>query len=294
MSIEQIIFDRHRLRARRAAAAGNINDAGFLHREVRGRLLERLEDINREFETTLVVGWDDPETAPVPASRVVYADLTSARLPRGKGMTAVVDEEFLPVAEESLALVLSNLTLHWVNDLPGCLIQINRALAPDGLFLGAMLGGDTLFELRGCLLDAELEITEGVHPRISPMAQLRDLGGLMQRAGFAMPVADADRITVTYSDPFALMRDLKAMGEANLVCDRQRTFARRQIFLRAAELYAERYGGPDGRIPASFEVLFLTGWAPAPGQPRPKRPGSATARLADALGTREIPVSREH
>jgi len=291
MPEDYIIFDRRRLRRRRDAAAAKMPEAGFLHREVRARLLERLADVNRKFGSALVFGWDAPNAEPVPAEAVIFADLAEARLPHDDGTLAVAaDEELLPFAESRFELLMSNLSLHWGNDLPGCLIQINRALQPDGLFLGAMLGGETLTELRSCLLDAEIEISGGVHPRISPMAELRDLGGLLQRAGFAMPVVDADRLTVTYGDPLALMRDLKAMGEANLLLERQRSFTRRGIFLRAAELYAERFARPDGRIPASFEVMFLTGWAPGPGQPRPKRPGTATARLADALGSKEISV----
>ena len=290
MSEEYTIFDRRRLRRRRAAAAANMPEAGFLHREVRQRLLERLEDINREFGTALAIGWDAPNDEPVPAKEVVFADLAETRLPAEDALAVAADEEFLPFAESSFDLLLGNLTLHWVNDLPGCLIQSNYALKPDGLFLAAMLGGETLYELRSCLLDAELEISGGASPRISPMAELRDLGGLLQRAGFAMPVVDTDRLTVTYGDPLALMRDLKAMGETNMLLERQRRFTRRGIFLRAAELYAERFARSDGRLPASFEILFLTGWAPGPGQPRPKRPGSATTRLAEALGSEEISV----
>lgn len=292
MSETYSIFDRRRLRSRRARAAEALPEAGFLHEEVRARLLERLSDINREFDSALALGWDRRIAEPVPAKQVVFADLAAERLPKDGAPALVADEEWLPFKDDSFALVMSNLTLHWVNDLPGCLIQINRSLKPDGLFLGAMFGGETLHELRSCLLDAEIEISGGAHPRVSPMAELRDLGGLLQRADFAMPVVDADRLTVTYGDPLALMRELKAMGEANLLLERQRGFTRRRIFLRAAELYAERFAGPDGRIPASFEVMFMTGWAPGPGQPRPKRPGSATARLADALGAEEVSVPR--
>ena len=193
------------------------------------------------------------------------------------------DEDMLPIREHSMDLVISNLTLHWVNDLPGALIQINHALRPDGLFMAAMLGGDTLIELRDVLLEAEVDISGGAGPRVSPMAGLSDMAGLLQRAGFAMPVADQEMIEVSYSHPLAMMHDLRAMGETNATTGRQKTMTRRAIMMRAAELYTERYSDEEGRVPARFQVLFLTGWAPGPNQPRPKRPGSATISLADAL-----------
>jgi len=288
------IFDRRLLRARRAEAAPRMGEAGFLHREVAERLVERLGDINRAFANALVFGW--PADGPaLPVERAVYADPAAARLGGLAGPGIAAEEDALPVGDGSLSLIVSNLTLHWVNDLPGALIQMNRALEPDGLLLAAMPAGDTLIELRRCLMDAELEIAGGVGVRVSPMAELADLGGLLQRARFAMPVADSDRITISYSDPFALMRELKAMGEANAARERAKTLSRRDVLLRASQLYTERYAGGDGRVPATIELGFLTGWAPAPGQPRPKPRGSAQARLADALGSEEIqvPGSRE-
>jgi len=202
-----------------------------------------------------------------------------------------VDEEQLPHFEAQFDLIVSNLALHWVNDLPGALIQANRALKPDGLFQAAVLGGETLHELRSCLMDAELEISGGVSPRVSPMVDLRDAAGLMQRAGFALPVVDTDRITVTYEDAFRLMSDLRGMGEANAVLERRKSFTPRGLFLRAAQIYADRFAGPDGRIPATFEVLYLHGWRPSAAQPKPLRPGSAEARLADALDTDETKLN---
>jgi len=183
-----------------------------------------------------------------------------------------------------------NLGLHWINDLPGALIQMRRCLRPDGLLLASMLGGRTLEELRACLLAAEAEVAGGASPRVSPFADARDAGGLLQRAGFALPVVDADLVDASYPDALALMRDLRGMGESNATIDRARSFTRREVLLRAAAIYAERFGGPDGRVKASFEILTLTAWAPAPSQPRPLRPGSAAARLADALGTVETPA----
>jgi len=284
-------FDRKLLRRRRAAAAQRMATAGFLHAEAATRLAERLGDINRRFGSAVAFGWPSGGPA-LPAERVVFADLAAERLPGGDAPGIVADDEILPIADGAAEMIVSNLTLHWVNDLPGSLVQINRALVPDGLFLAVLFGGETLAELRACLLEAEAGITGGAYPRVSPMAELRDLGGLLQRAGFAMPVADADRVPVSYPDMLALLQDLRAMGEANAMVERQRSLARRDVFLRAGELYAERYGDGQGRIRASFDLVFLTGWAPGPGQPRPKRPGSATARLADALGAEEVRVPR--
>jgi SAM-dependent methyltransferase len=200
------------------------------------------------------------------------------------------DEEALPFAPDSFDAVLSNLSLHWVNDLPGALAQIRRILRPDGLLLASLLGGRTLEELRLCLLEAESEVAGGASPRVSPSMETRDAGALLQRAGFALPVADADLIDVSYPDALALMRDLRGMGETNATAGRTRRFTRREVVLRAAAIYARRFARPDGRIRASFEIVTLTGWAPAPSQPQPLRPGSAAARLADALGVAEIPA----
>jgi SAM-dependent methyltransferase len=204
--------------------------------------------------------------------------------------TLVADEELLPFAPQAFDLVISSLSLHWVNDLPGCLLQIRQCLKPDGLFLAAMLGGETLSELRQALLEAELATTGGASPRISPFADLRDAGGLLQRAGFALPVVDGDRLTVGYGDILKLMHDLRGMGETNAVHDRARRFARRSTIARASELYRSRYSDDDRQLTASFQVIYLTGWAPHQTQQRALRPGSARARLADALGTREIPA----
>jgi len=217
----------------------------------------------------------------------VRADLGQGFACRAQGPAVVADEELLPFAPESFDLVLSAMTLHWVNDLPGTLIQIGRILKPDGLLLAAMLGGATLWQLRQALAAAESEIEGGLSPRVSPFADLRDAAGLLQRAGFALPVADSETVDVEYSDALALMRDLSAMGEGNLVVERRRGLARRSTLLRAAEIYGERFTLPSGRVVASFEVLFLHGWRPHASQPQPLRPGTAGGRLADALGTVE-------
>jgi SAM-dependent methyltransferase len=195
--------------------------------------------------------------------------------------------ETLPFRDGAFDLIASALSLQLVNDLPGALIQIRRALRPDGLFLGAVLGGATLQELREAFLQAELELEGGISPRVAPMADIREFGGLLQRAGFALPVVDSDLLTVTYVSPLALMRDLRAMGAGNALSERRKTPLRRATLLRAAELYAERYPAAGGRVRASFEIIHLSGWSPHEGQQKPLRPGSAKSRLADALGVKE-------
>ncbi len=200
----------------------------------------------------------------------------------------VADEEALPFAAATFDLVVSALSLQFVNDLPGVLVQIRRVLKPDGLLLAALAGGDTLTELRQSFAAAESEIEGGVSPRVAPFADVRDLGGLLQRAGFALPVTDVDRITVRYDHAFALMHDLRRMGATNALIDRRRTPLKRATLLRMAEIYAERFADADGRLRATFEIVWLLGWAPHPSQQQPLRPGSAQARLADALGTHEI------
>jgi SAM-dependent methyltransferase len=198
------------------------------------------------------------------------------------------DEEALPFGDATLDLVVSALALQFVNDLPGTLVQIRRALKPDGLFLAALPGGDTLTELRQSFAAAESETTGGVSPRVAPFADLRDLGGLLQRAGFALPVTDTDRLTVRYDSAFALMQDLRRMGATNVLIDRRRRPLKRATLMRMTEIYAERFGDPDGRLRATLEIVWLSGWSPHPTQQQPLKPGSAAARLADALGTREV------
>ena len=190
----------------------------------------------------------------------------------------------------SLDLVVSALALQFVNDLPGTLIQIRRALKPDGLLLTALIGGDSLIELREAFAQAESEIEGGLSPRVAPFADLRELGALMQRAGFALPVVDSDRLTVRYDSPFALMRDLRAMGATNILSERRRVPLKRKTLQRMAQLYADRFADADGRLRATFEIAWLSGWAPHESQQKPLKPGSATQRLADALGTKEIPA----
>jgi SAM-dependent methyltransferase len=223
---------------------------------------------------------------------LIETDLSAAMLAGRTGPRLVMDEELSPFAPGSLDLVVSSLVLHWTNDLVGSLIQIRRALKPDGLFIGSFLGGATLTELRQCLLEAEAEISGGAGLRVSPFADAFDAAALLQRAGFALPVADVDSVTVRYGHPLELLRDLRAMGETNVLRDRPRRPLSRRVLLRALELYAARFSGPDGKVAATFEILTVTGWAPHESQQKPLKPGSAKMRLADALGTAERKVPR--
>jgi SAM-dependent methyltransferase len=220
----------------------------------------------------------------VPGVELVMDVEASARLlAQCEGPRIQADEEALPFAEAALDLVVSGLSLHLVNDLPGTLVQIRRALKPDGLLLAALLGGATLTELRTAFLIAEEELEGGASPHVAPFADVRDLGGLLQRAQFALPVVDSDTVTVTYSDPLALMLELRAMGASNALVERRRRPLRRATLARALEVYRDRFGLPGGRVPATFEIITLTAWAPHPSQPKPLRPGSATTSLADVL-----------
>jgi SAM-dependent methyltransferase len=292
------LFDRRLLRLRRDRAAPGLSAHDFLFREAAERLADRLDDVSRRFPAALDLGCRAGELASRLGKRggierLVQCDLSSAMarlVALQGGCSLVADEEFLPFAPESFDLVLSCLSLHWTNDLPGALVQIRRALKPDGLFLAVQFGLGTLGELRDCLLEAEAELFGGASLRVSPFADARDGAALLQRAGFALPVADVETLTVTYPDALALMRDLRGMGEANATLARSKRFAGRGLFARAAALYAERYSDAQGRIAARFRLLFLTGWAPHESQQRPQQPGSASRRLADALGTVERPA----
>ncbi len=285
-------FDRRALRRHRRRAAAKFSEHDFLFREIADRLDERLGEITRRFDSVLVVGNHGGIAADRVAerfanARIVCTDLDSALLSAGPGMAVVADEEALPFADGSFDLVLSLLGFHWVNDLPGALVQLRRALRPDGLMLAAMLGGDTLHELRAAFLEAESAVEGGVSPRVSPFVDVRTAGGLLQRAGFALPMVDVDSLTVTYENAFALMRDLSGMGEANALAERRTGFTRRTTILAMAEAYAARHSGPDGRIPATFDVLYLTAWSPHESQPKPLAPGSGTTSLADRLGKKK-------
>ena len=228
--------------------------------------------------------------APGKVDRLIQADLSpamarraAATRPAAAGLAVVADEEALPFAPAAFDLALSCCSLHWVNDLPGALLQLRQVLKPDGLLLAALLGGETLTELRQSWLAAEAALEGGAGPRVSPFADLRDAAGLLQRAGFALPVADTDRLTVTYDTPLQLMSELRAMGETNVQLERRRVPTRRATLMAAADHYATHFAGPDGRIRATFQIIYLTGWAPHSTQPRAMRRGTASMRLADAL-----------
>ena len=279
-------FDRVQLRRRRDRAAAGFAAHSFLAREVSTRLAERLGDIKRRFPVAVSFGCGADALAGLNGiERLIQGDISPAMAARAAGPYRVVaDEEWLPFAGASLDLVVSALGLHWVNDLPGALIQIRRALRPDGLFLGAMLGGDSLTELRQALVRAESELEGGISPRIAPFADIRDLGALLQRAGFALPVVDSDVINVSYPDALALMRDLRGMGESNVLRERRAGFTRRATLLAAAEHYRDMFGDDSGRIPATFQVLYLAGWCPHESQQQALKPGSGEVSLAAALG----------
>lgn len=260
-----LLFDRRAWRLHRDRAARR-RCVEFLHVEAADSLIERLDDVRRPFRVALDLGAHHGALAHALArrpgiERLVVADPSLGFLARLDGMRVAADPELVPFRDGSFDLAVSALALHWVGDLPGALVQLRRALKPGGLLLAAMFGGGTLVELRTALLEAELAEEGGASPRVSPAAELADIASLLLRTGFSMPVADAEKITVTYPDALALMRDLRGMGETNALAARRRTPLRRRTLARAAALYAERFGLSDGRIPATFEILFLTGWA---------------------------------
>ena len=303
------VFNRAKVRHHRDRAAALLDAHGFLFEETADRLADRLDDITHRFPLALDLGCHGGEMGrlvfgPRTMGRggietLIQADLSPAMARRARdggtpGLpTLAADEEFLPFADATFDAVLSNLSLHWVNDLPGALLQIRKALKPDGLFLASMLGGGTLAELRDCLAEAEIEISGGLSPRVSPFADVRDLGGLLQRAGFSLPVVDADQVTVSYETPMKLLYDLRAMGESNAVAEAKSGLARRDVLARAMAMYEDRHRDADGRFPATFRILTLTAWAPAPTQQQPLAPGSAKTRLAEALGGQEISLGEK-
>ncbi|MEX0299141.1 MAG: methyltransferase domain-containing protein [Kordiimonas sp.] len=261
------IFDTTSMLRNRKRSAMMGSEFDFLRAEIADRMQDRLLEINRTFSIPLDIGGD------------------YGRFNKWAATTPTVDisDASLGLAEATYDLVVSNLHMHWVNDLPGMLVQANRALKPDGLFLGALLGGETLVELRHSLLAAESELVGGAHQRVIPFADVRDMGSLLQRAGFALPVADMDTITVTYEHPLKLMQELRGMGEANALLARPKNFMRRDILMKACEIYARDFSNDDGRIRATFQIIYITGWHPHESQQKPAKRGSATMRLEDAL-----------
>ncbi len=283
------LFDRACVRARRDRAAPAFDRHDGLYKEVVARLLDRLDDVRRDFSLALELGchtgWLGQQVlAGHKIGALVQADLSPAMAKRASGIRLCADEEALPFPERQFDLVLSALALHTVSDLPGALLQIRHTLTPDGLFLAALVGGDSLIELRRAWLEAEIEHEGGAGPRVAPMVDLRDAAALLQRAGFALPVADVDRMTLTYDTPFALMQHLRGMGQSNALRARSRTPVSRSTLSAVAARYADLYGDATGRVPATLEIVYLTGWAPDASQPRPLRPGAGATSLAAVLG----------
>jgi SAM-dependent methyltransferase len=292
MSDDRLLFDRKLLRARRARFAHEIEAREFLLAQVASEIAERVQLMLRPFPLALDLGAYHGllgrKVAELPSvGTMIFAESALAFAALCPRPSLVCDEDLLPFKAASLNLVVSGLALHRLNDLPGALIQIRQALAPDGLFMAALLGAGALIELRQALIEAEAETEGGASPRVSPFGDLRDYGALLQRAGFALPVADADRIAVDWPDTLALLRELRGMGEASALAERPRHLTAPATLAAALDAYPRR---DDGRVEASFEIVYLAGWAPAAGQQKPLRPGSAAARLADALEAPEQPL----
>jgi len=296
MSLPPHLFDRPLLAHRLDRAADGFSQAHFLRERAVEDLIETLSAINRQFDVALDMAARDGAfgrailDTPVAGKigLLIEGELSEKLSAQQSGHARLVmDEEALPFGDDSLNLVVNALGLHTVNDLPGVLVQVRRALKPDGLFIGSLFGGETLTELRACLMEAELEVRGGYGPRIAPFAESPDLIDLLKRTGFSMPVVDSDRVTVTYEHPLRLMADLRMMGESNILLQRPRKGLNRAILEKASALYFERHADAEGRIVATFEIITLSGWKAHDSQQKPLRPGSAKMRLADALGVKE-------
>ncbi len=292
MSDERLIFDRRLLRARRARFAHEIAARQSLLGRVAGEISERIALMLRPFPRALDLGAYHgllgKTVSQLPSvGGMIYAESVFECAVSCPAPSLVCDEDMLPFKEESLNLIVSGLALHRVNDLPGALLQIRCALGPDGLFMAAVLGAGALLELRNVLLEAESEMTGGASPHVAPFGDVREYGALLMRAGFALPVADAETLTMPYANLRELMREIRALGGGNVLLSRSRRPLSRKVLERAESLYRERHSLPDGRVSASFEIVYLSGWAPDPSQQKPLKPGSAARRLADALGTKE-------
>ncbi|MBS41061.1 MAG: SAM-dependent methyltransferase [Rhodospirillales bacterium] len=282
------IFDRRTIELRRKRATTKFSAHDFMFKEVAERLIQRITDVKRKFGLTIDLGARTKHLKQMLSKEESINNIISFGLIRDlKDCDLIGNEEVMPFKVASADLLVSNLVFHWTNDLVGTLIQCRQILKPDGLFLAALFGGNTLTELRQVMVEVENEISGGVWPRISPLIQLPDAAALLQRSGYNLPVADTDTITVTYSDAFSLMRDLRGMGETNATLARKRHFSKRSIFSQVAKRYHMLFADSKGRIPATFQIIYLTGWAPDEAQPLPLKPGTATQRLADALDSTE-------
>jgi SAM-dependent methyltransferase len=300
MASSPLVFDRRLLRARRRRARAA--PATFLIERVAEDLVDRLSAVLRRFDRALDIGTPTADLRRrlmasgrievITAADTSFGDQPppAAAAPSPRELLVAADEETLPFCPNAFDLVVSALSLQLVNDLPGTLVQIRRVLRPDGLLLAALVGGETLRELRQAMAAAELEIDHGISPRVAPFIDVRDAGALLQRAGFALPVADIERVTVRYPTPLSLLIDLRRMGATSALLERRRRPLRRAVLARMMQLYAERFADPDGRIPATFDIVWMSGWAPHDSQQKPLAPGSARMRLAQALGTTERPA----
>lgn len=291
-----VLFDRRLIALRRARAIADAEPGiDFLVDLVAADIAERLSTIVRPFDTAVVIGGPTEALSRAvrdsgKVGRVIRADLFVPGIGTDPAPQVVLDDEALPFADDSLDLVVSGLTLQWVNDLPGALVQVRRALKPDGLFLASFVGGDSLTELRQAWLAADSELATGASPRVAPFVDVRDLGGLLQRAGFALPVTDQDRIPLRYATPFHMMRELARMGASNPLVERRKSLTGKELLTRAAERYQAGFADPDGRVRATLTLVSISGWKPHQSQQKPLQPGSAKMRLADALKTAEQPL----
>ena len=295
---DTVLLQQRKRRAWQASQKSDTRDGGFLLDRTMQDVRERLDAVERTFDLALDISDDDGRVAQLMAAspRVVAMTRLAGSVDHSEKSdmpTVIGQQERLPAGSHSLNLVTSVLGLQWANDVPGALVQIRKALKPDGLFLGALVGGDTLRELRDVLAREDEEATGGASPKVAPFVDVRDFGSLLQRAGFALPVTDVDSFTVRYGNLFVLMADLRAMGATNVLVNRSRRPWTKARAVRAAELYATHHADPDGRIRATFQVISFSGWAPSDVQQKPLRPGSARTRLADALGTQERPTGEK-
>ena len=286
----QQLFDRRRYRARREATAARFSRHDVIHREAEARLLERLDTVDRIFDTALILGAPTTQLGAHPRiKQALFADLAYGRLPAQASHAShashasVLDEEWLPIAPKSLALIVSCLTLHHINDIPGTLIQMRHALQDDGLLLVMQPGALSLWELRDAFSKAE-SAQGGLTPRIAPFTDVRDAGGLLQRADFSLPVIDSEVLTLSYATPFDLMAELRGLGETNILHERQHWPTRRQIFMDAAAIYQRDYSDAEGRISCTVELQCLTAWTPHPSQQRPKERGSGEVHFSELFG----------
>lgn len=284
MTDDIFVFDRNIMRQKHKRCAPCFKKHDFLFDWTTKQIIERIGLIQKEFDLALQIGKRShiPNIKDIKCNQLISIDNSCAFLP-----DIIADEESLPFSNDIFDMIISPLTLHNTNDLPGALTQIKTSLKKDGLFIGALLGGETLFELRQIMGEVELEYSGGITPRISPFADQPQMGALMQRAGFNLPVIDSEKITVTYENIFKLMEDLRLMGESNIILNRKKTFTPRQFFMDVNTRYLEKFSEPNGRIFATFEIIFLLGWKPHESQQKPLRPGSAKNRLANILETEE-------